>query len=96
MKRTLLSEAQIHESLARLQLWQIKDKTTLSRTFLFPDFRAALSFVNLVGELAEQQDHHPDINLRWNRVELSLTTHSAGGLTAFDFRLAESIDRIAL
>ena len=59
------------------------------------DFAEALAFVNAVGALAERADHHPDIDIRWNKVTLRLTTHSEGGLTDKDWALAEQIDAIA-
>ena len=62
----------------------------ISRTFEFQDFLAAMKFVNAVAELAEQAQHHPDIDVRWNQVKLSLTTHDAGGLTEKDFSLARA------
>jgi len=58
------------------------------------DFAAALAFVNAVGAAAEAVDHHPDIDIRWNKVRLVLTTHSAGGLTVLDVALAAAIDRL--
>jgi 4a-hydroxytetrahydrobiopterin dehydratase len=67
----------------------------LTRTFSFKDFSAALAFVNKVGEQAEKANHHPDIDIRYNRVRLSLVTHSAGGLTAKDFDLAAIADKLA-
>ena len=67
--------------------WQI-EAGELAKTFQFKDFRAALGFVNQVGELAEAAGHHPDIDIRYNRVRLALVTHDAGGLTAKDFDLA--------
>ena len=66
----------------------------LVRTFQFEDFRAALGFVNRVGELAEAAGHHPDIDIRYNKVRLGLVTHDAGGLTAKDFELAGQADKI--
>ena len=57
-------------------------------------FAGALAYVNAVGELAEAANHHPDIDIRWNRVNLALTTHDAGGLTRFDLALAAEIDRL--
>jgi 4a-hydroxytetrahydrobiopterin dehydratase len=59
------------------------------------DFRAALAYVNAVGELAEAANHHPDIDIRWDTVTLRLTTHSAGGLTGLDVDLARAIDSLA-
>jgi 4a-hydroxytetrahydrobiopterin dehydratase len=64
----------------------------IARTYRFDDFRSALAFVNRVGELAERQQHHPDIDIRYNQVTLSLWTHDAGGLTERDFKLAAAID----
>jgi 4a-hydroxytetrahydrobiopterin dehydratase len=66
----------------------------LSRTFEFRDFSAAMKFVNAVARLAEKAWHHPDIDVRWNRVRLALTTHDAGGLTEKDFVLAQAFDRL--
>jgi 4a-hydroxytetrahydrobiopterin dehydratase len=63
----------------------------LRRTFAFPSFRDAIAFVQRVAELAEAADHHPDIDIRYDRVTLTLTTHEAGGLTAADFDLAARI-----
>jgi len=79
---------------AKLPGWQIASGE-LTRTFQFPDFRASLAFVNRVGELAEQAGHHPDIDIRYNRVRLSLVTHDAGGLTQKDFDLAARADRLS-
>jgi len=74
--------------------WQI-ESGELVRTFQFEDFRAALHFVNRVGELAEEAGHHPDIDIRYNHVRLSLVTHSAGGLTEKDFALAGQAQTLA-
>jgi 4a-hydroxytetrahydrobiopterin dehydratase len=65
----------------------------LEKQYRFPDFRQALAFVNRVGELAEQEGHHPDIELGWGRVKLTLWTHSIGGLSENDFILAAKADR---
>ncbi|MGA3080369.1 MAG: 4a-hydroxytetrahydrobiopterin dehydratase [Terracidiphilus sp.] len=80
--------------LATLPGWRIEGGE-LTRTFEFKDFIAALAFVNQVGEQAEQASHHPDIDIRYNRVRLSLMTHDAGGLTAKDFDLAAVAGRLA-
>lgn len=66
----------------------------IRRTYELPTFRVALAFVGWVGELAEAADHHPDIDIRWKCVALTLSTHSAGGLTAKDFALARQIDHV--
>ncbi len=86
------SHAEAAAHLGALPGWQI-EAGELARTFEFADFPAALRFVNRVGELAEEAGHHPDIDIRYNRVRLGLTTHDAGGLTAKDFDLARRIDR---
>lgn len=75
--------------------WQ-RNGEIITRTFRFKDFPAALKFVNAVGEIAEQVQHHPDIDIRWNKVTLALTTHDAGGLTEKDFSLARQCDALAL
>ena len=62
------------------------------REYRFPTFPAAVRFVDFVAELAEAADHHPDIDVRYNRVRLTLSTHSAGGVTEKDFALARAID----
>ncbi len=84
---TALSAEDARQKLGALPDWKIV-LGELVRTFQFKDFRAALGFVNQVGELAEAAGHHPDIDIRYNRVRLALTTHDAGGLTAKDFDLA--------
>jgi 4a-hydroxytetrahydrobiopterin dehydratase len=73
--------------------WKI-DAGELVKTFNFKDFREALAFVNRVGEAAESAGHHPDIDIRYNRVRLSLVTHDAGGLTEKDFDLASAANEI--
>ena len=80
--------------LADLPGWQIEDGE-LTRTFSFKDFLAALAFVNSVGKQAEAAGHHPDIDIRYNKVRLNLVTHDAGGLTAKDFDLAAAADKLA-
>ena len=66
----------------------------ITKTFSFPDFRQALGFVNRVGEVAEEQGHHPDICLSWGKVEVKLWTHKIDGLTESDFIMAAKIDRL--
>ncbi|HSJ28989.1 MAG TPA: 4a-hydroxytetrahydrobiopterin dehydratase [Acidimicrobiia bacterium] len=73
--------------------WTI-DGEILERTFTFPDFGASIGFVTRVAILAEKANHHPDIDIRWNRVRLALTTHDAGGLTDNDVSLARAIDEL--
>ena len=88
-----LSEVEISTHLASVPTWQVQ-KGELVKTFTFSDFNGSLAFVNKVGELAEKAGHHPDIDIRYNRVRLALVTHDAGGLTAKDFDLAASADTI--
>ena len=86
------SADQAQAYLSKLNGWQIENGQ-LVKTFQFKSFRGSLDFVNRVGELAEQAGHHPDIDIRYNRVRLSLVTHDAGGLTAKDFELAAQADK---
>ncbi|MGA3134278.1 MAG: 4a-hydroxytetrahydrobiopterin dehydratase [Terracidiphilus sp.] len=81
------SPQEAQSRLANLDGWRI-ESSELVKTFEFSDFVASLRFVNRVGELAELAGHHPDIDIRYNRVRLALTTHDAGGLTQKDFDLA--------
>lgn len=86
-----LTAAEITTALARVPEWT-KRGAAITRTFQFQDFPAAIKFVNAVARLAEAAWHHPDIDIRWNRVALTLTTHDAGGLTRRDFALARKFD----
>lgn len=69
--------------------------SAIRRRFVFADFSAAFGFMARVALLAEQQGHHPDWSNVWNRVEITLSTHESGGLTARDLRLAQAIDALA-
>jgi len=86
--------SQIKTKLATVPEWK-KRGSAISRTFQFKDFAAAVRFVNAVARLAEKAWHHPDIDIRWNKVTLTLTTHDVGGLTTKDFTLARRFDRFA-
>ena len=90
-----LSTEKIKTALALVPDWK-KLGLTIARTYQFKDFPAAIEFVNAVAETAEQAWHHPDIDIRWNKVTLTLTTHDAGGLTEKDFDLAGKFDRLSL
>ena len=74
--------------------WQVINGHHLTREFKFPDFRTALDFVNKVGEVAEQQGHHPDLVLKWGSVGITLWTHKIDGLTESDFIMAAKIDQL--
>lgn len=88
-----LTAVQIKSALVSVPDWK-KNSATITRTFGFKDFPAAIRFVNAVARRAEKAGHHPDIDIRWNQVVLTLTTHDAGGLTAKDFALAKQFDRL--
>jgi 4a-hydroxytetrahydrobiopterin dehydratase len=96
---TPLSDTEVQERLGALDGWQLAGgdgPASIERRFERQDFAAALAFVNRVGEAAEAADHHPDILLHgWNKVRLTLSTHSAGGLTEADFDLAARIDGLS-
>jgi 4a-hydroxytetrahydrobiopterin dehydratase len=89
----LLSEPDVTARLAALPEWgrAEADEPSITTTYELADFARALAFVNAVGAEAERRDHHPDIDIRWNKVTLVLSTHSAGGLTEADFDLAAAI-----
>jgi 4a-hydroxytetrahydrobiopterin dehydratase len=87
------STADVAIHMRALPAWKV-ETGELTRTFLFEDFRAAIRFVNRIAEVAEEAGHHPDIDIRYNRVRLGLATHDAGGLTAKDFDLAACIDKL--
>ena len=88
-----LSQSEADARLRSLPEWKIEGGE-LTRTFTHKDFRGALAFVNKVGDLAEQAGHHPDIDIRYNKVRLALVTHDAGGITAKDFDLAAAVDKV--
>jgi len=90
-----INASQIKSALAAVPQWQ-RQGDVVARTFQFKDFPAAMKFVDAVAVAAEQAWHHPDIDIRWNKVTLVLTTHDAGGLTQKDFELARQFDRLSL
>jgi 4a-hydroxytetrahydrobiopterin dehydratase len=94
--RTRLNGAELAERAGRVPDWKVRGDRLLTKTFLFPDFQTGLDFVNRVGEIAEQQGHHPDLHLAWGRVDVETWTHDAGGLTESDFTLAGAIDKAAV
>jgi 4a-hydroxytetrahydrobiopterin dehydratase len=90
-----LSESDAARHLESTPAWRLEEHgTRLARRFEFEDFVGAMRFVNRVAEVAEQQGHHPDIAIHWNRVDLLLWTHKIGGLHENDFILAAKIDRL--
>ena len=86
-----LTEDEIQTQVGALDDWSLEGKS-ISRTFEFKDFAEAMKFVNAVADLAEEAWHHPDIDIRWNKVTLTMSTHSEGGLTEKDFELARSLE----
>ena len=88
----LLDDAEIDRQLAELPDWnRVPEERAITATYELADFATALAFVNRVGDEAEQMNHHPDIDIRWNKVTLALSTHSEGGLTQLDFELAHRV-----
>jgi 4a-hydroxytetrahydrobiopterin dehydratase len=87
------SQAEITQSLAAIPEWRLEN-SALARSFSFSDFREAMSFVNAVAAAAEKAGHHPDIDIRYNKVNLALSSHDAGGITERDFSLAAEIGNI--
>jgi 4a-hydroxytetrahydrobiopterin dehydratase len=83
--------AKLHQQVPK---WQVVNEHHINREFPFPDFRSALAFVNRVGEVAEEQGHHPNILLTWGRAEVTLWTHKIDGLTESDFIMAAKIDQL--
>lgn len=87
-----LNQEQISSNLSRFSEWSF-DNDAISKQFQFKDFIEALSFVNAVGLESEKIDHHPDILMfAWNKVKITISTHSAGGVTEKDFALAQKIE----
>ncbi len=91
-----LSDAERAAALAGLPQWQLRaDGLAITRTFRFADFSEAFAFMTRVALLAEAQDHHPEWFNVWNRVEITLTTHDAGGISARDVKMAREINKLA-
>jgi len=88
-----LNSQEISDKLNRLNGWKLEDNA-IRKVYLFKDFAESMKFVNKVAEMAEEMDHHPDIFIQYNRVTLTLSTHSAGGITEKDFDLATRVDQI--
>jgi 4a-hydroxytetrahydrobiopterin dehydratase len=94
MSRELLSPAEIESRASSLASgWSVSSQA-LTRTVEFPTFLAAVDFVSRMAPHAEELNHHPDVLLSWRRVDLTLSTHSSGGVTALDFELALALDPV--
>lgn len=88
----LLTGAEVDVRLKRLDGWK-REGGFITKTFDFEEFMDGIAFINKVAAVAEEQEHHPDIHVRYTEVMLSLQTHSAGGVTAWDLGLARAIER---
>jgi 4a-hydroxytetrahydrobiopterin dehydratase len=96
MPRSKATDAEIEAGLAALSGWtKAAGRPAITRTFKFADFNEAWGFMTRVALIAEKLDHHPDWTNVWNKVEIALTTHDAGGVSEMDFKLAAAIDKVA-
>jgi len=93
MARKKLSAEEIKNALRNLNGWKTENNN-LKKRFEFKNFAESLDFVNRIGAIAEQRDHHPDVSFGWGYAEFSITTHDAGGLTRNDFDLAATIENL--
>jgi 4a-hydroxytetrahydrobiopterin dehydratase len=91
---SVLSPEIVQEKLRSLPQWKLEGKEIV-RHCEFPDFAAAMAFVNQVAEKAEKAGHHPDIDIRYNKVRLGLVSHDKGGLTERDMKMAQTIDSLS-
>ena len=94
MSEPVLDLSDVDAALEEQHLRWTREGDELRTTIKLHDFAAALAFVNAVGAAAEAANHHPDIDIRWNKVHLALTTHDSGGITLLDLALAGAIDRL--
>lgn len=89
----LLDDSELEKEMKKFPDWELEGKA-ITRTFEFEDFMEGIDFINLLADVAEEAGHHPDIDIRYTRVTLSLTTHDAGGLTEADFELAQRVGNL--
>jgi 4a-hydroxytetrahydrobiopterin dehydratase len=90
----VLSDEEVTAALGELAGWE-RSGDEIVKTYELPSFPAAIAFVTRVGFLAEKANHHPDLDIRWRKVKVALSTHDAGGITANDFALAGEIEAVA-
>ncbi len=90
-----MSREEAEALLEKVEGWKLKENK-IQRTYRFKDFKESMKFVNRVADLAEEEGHHPDIAISWNKVTLTLTTHAISGLSQNDFILAAKINKIKL
>jgi len=93
-KAPKLSDIEIQRALATLNGW-VRKGESLAKTFAFPTFMAGIGFVDRVAVVAETMDHHPDLDIRYNKIGVTLSTHSSGGITANDVALAGEMEKLA-
>jgi 4a-hydroxytetrahydrobiopterin dehydratase len=91
---SVLNDHEIERRLGDLSGWE-RDGDAIKRQFKFEDFQASVDFLNRITPVAEDMNHHPDVSISWNTVDLTLSTHSEGGITENDFALAGQIDSLA-
>jgi 4a-hydroxytetrahydrobiopterin dehydratase len=89
-----LQGAELIPFAGQLRDWKIIEEHHIAKSFLFPDFKAGLDFVNRVGAVAEAEGHHPDLCLAWGKVDVQIYTHKIRGLTESDFVMAAKIDEV--
>lgn len=94
MAQPVLSDIEIHRALGALAGWSRRG-IVISKTFVLPSFPAAIAFVNRIADAAESVQHHPDIDIRYTKVTIALSTHDAGGLTQVDIDMAVAIERLS-
>lgn len=94
-KPSLLSKEQISDNLIEIPLWNSETTTTISRSFKFKNYQQTLLFVNASAKIAEQENHHPNISFGYNTCFIEFSTHSAGGITLFDFICAAHIEKLS-
>ncbi len=88
-----MTHEEAQKMMQKVANWQLKDNN-ITRHYEFKDFKEAMIFVNKVADVAETEGHHPDITISYNKVDITLTTHSSGGLTENDFIVAAKIDEL--
>ena len=90
----VLTDSEIQTALGSLHGWQ-RNGIAIQRIFRFADFKEAMKFVNKIADAAEQANHHPDIDIRYNTVTMALVSHDSGGVTQRDVRMAGTINQVA-
>tara|TARA_Y100001970_G_C13894252_1_gene680315 strand:+ start:471 stop:794 length:324 start_codon:yes stop_codon:yes gene_type:complete len=86
---------EIENLLSEVNSWNLKNNKYIEKKFVFKNYKKALQFINLVSEIAERENHHPDISFGWGYAKISIQTHDLNGLHKNDFILASKIDRIS-